>query len=234
MDKNIYQLLHDWGELLKSGAITEEEFAAKKKELLGTEQKKEKTIQTEEPVRVLTPEEQAQYDAEYDILFNNQTWFQKNKAWILSLVIMGILVIAILYFTNTFNSTTSSSTFDSTIIQNENSISLPFVGKRWYEFYPLFSGTGTDQHYIRIEPNGDVYFGTFQVDQGSKEEHQNEHYVGKFKTIIRFDDKYYTIHKEEISIIDKDGEVTYDLNCCQESNEYNRNQKCPCESTLSE
>jgi hypothetical protein len=72
MEKNIYQVLQDWHELLKSGAITEAEFTAKKNELFGTNQKKEKPTQNEQFNSVRTSEEQAQIDAEYDLLFNNK------------------------------------------------------------------------------------------------------------------------------------------------------------------
>lgn len=111
MEKNVYQILQDWHELLKTGAITETEFAAKKSELLGTGQKKKNTNQNEELIRVLTPEEQAQSDAEYDLLFNNPTWFQKNKSWIIGVSIAVLTGFSIWYFIN--NEAKSNNSLDN-------------------------------------------------------------------------------------------------------------------------
>ena len=94
MNKNVYQILQDWHELLKSGVITEEEFAAKKKELLGGDKRTSKNS-NQEDIHIRTLEEQAQYDAEYELLFNNKSWFHKNKGWLIGLgiaIITGILI----------------------------------------------------------------------------------------------------------------------------------------------
>jgi len=105
MEKNVYQVLQDWHELLKSGVITEEEFAAKKNELLGGEKKEKKLSPQEEDIRILTQEEQAQIDVGYDALFNNKTWFQKNKGWVIGVSIAIMLGVAVFYFTS--NSSTN-------------------------------------------------------------------------------------------------------------------------------
>ncbi len=89
MEKNVYQILQDWHELLKSGVITDTEFAAKKKELLGGEKPIQKISKHEDNIRVLTVEEQAEMDAEYETLFNSKSWFQKNKLWL----IIGFIII---------------------------------------------------------------------------------------------------------------------------------------------
>lgn len=94
MEKNVYQILQSWHELLKSGVITDEEFAAKKKELLDSDKRTSKNS-NQEDVRIRTFEEQAQYDAEYELLFNSKSWFQKNKGWLIGLgiaIITGILI----------------------------------------------------------------------------------------------------------------------------------------------
>lgn len=85
MEKNIYQILKDWHELLKSGAITKEEFAAKKKELLESENKSGKFSKQEE-INSLSNEEQVQldeeYNATYEELFSKPKWYKQNKYWI--------------------------------------------------------------------------------------------------------------------------------------------------------
>jgi len=96
MDKNVYQLLHDWGELYKNGVITEEEFAAKKKELLGGEKTKQ-SLPLNENIRVLSYDEQREIDLEYDLLFNKKSWFKKNKFW-LFIAFFTIIVSVFLYY----------------------------------------------------------------------------------------------------------------------------------------
>lgn len=110
MDKNVYQILEDWHGLLKSGAITESEFATKKTELLGSDRKKN-TNQNEDFIIVRTPEEQASYDAEYELLFNNPTWFQKNKGWIIGMSIAAITCFIIWFYSN--NNTKSSTSLEN-------------------------------------------------------------------------------------------------------------------------
>lgn len=106
IDKNAFQILQDWHELLKSGVITEEEFADKKRELIGSGKAlQEKTTTTIDQIH--TTEEQASIDAEYDTLFNNQSWFRRNRDWIIGVSIALVIGIVIWYFT-TDNSVTSN------------------------------------------------------------------------------------------------------------------------------
>lgn len=108
MEKNVYQILQDWHELLKSGVITDEEFATKKKELLGGEKSK-KNLHIDDNVSVLTFEEQAQRDAEYELLFNSKSWFQKNKGWLIGLGIAIVVGIFILYLPSEKSNVNSKS-----------------------------------------------------------------------------------------------------------------------------
>ncbi len=112
MEPNVYQILKDWHELLKTGAITENEFTAKKSELLGSGQAND-TNQNEDLIIVRTPEQQAQYDAEYDLLFNTPTWFQKNKSWIIGISISVLTGFVVWYLT-----AKSSNSFD--ILNNQS------------------------------------------------------------------------------------------------------------------
>jgi len=47
MEKNAYEIIQDWHELLKNGIISEDEFITKKKELLGNEEAKNANVETE-------------------------------------------------------------------------------------------------------------------------------------------------------------------------------------------
>lgn len=81
MEKNVYQILQDWHELLKSGVITEEEFAAKKNELLGGEKK----LPHQEEIYSLTNEEQAkniEADTLSKELFAKPKWYKQTKYWL--------------------------------------------------------------------------------------------------------------------------------------------------------
>lgn len=48
MEKNIYEIIQDWHELLKNGTITEDEFNSKKNELLNFEKLKNEVSEKEE------------------------------------------------------------------------------------------------------------------------------------------------------------------------------------------
>jgi hypothetical protein len=119
MEKNVYQILQDWHELLKSGVISDDEFAAKKKELLDGEKTKKNSILNDN-IRVLSYEEQRERDMEYDLLFNNKTWLQKNKSWLIGLVIATIVGILIWYFNKTSNSNNESNNIETKAIEKNS------------------------------------------------------------------------------------------------------------------
>jgi hypothetical protein len=100
MEKNVYQTLQDWHELLKAGVITDAEFAVKKKELLGGEKSTQKNSQ--EDGRILTYEEQAQIDAEYNLtyeeLFAKPKWYKQCKYGLITSIILVIAVSTGIYF----------------------------------------------------------------------------------------------------------------------------------------
>lgn len=250
MDNNIYQILQDWHELFKADVITEAEFTEKKKELLGGPKKisgklnlllpsvNEAEIQAE-PF-IISSEEQ---DKQYEELFGKKKWFERKKVWVIIFISLVIIAITFLFFKNNYqnkindndlsnniNVSSSSKILDSS--QSDKPALLPFIGKKWYEIYPLFSGTGTDKHYINILSNGDVFFGTVQVNQASQEEHQEDRFIGKFKKIMKFKNKYYQIQSNQIFLVSKRGKIITDSNCCSKIEEYDKNQKCSCESIL--
>ncbi len=110
MEKNVYQIIRDWHGLLKSGVITELEFIEKKNELLG-KPNKEQPFSLQQSVPTITQEERQAIDAEYEAIFNNKTWFQKNKSWAVALLIVLLVGILIWYFANNNSGEFSDNNF---------------------------------------------------------------------------------------------------------------------------
>jgi len=96
MEKNVYQLLQDWHELLKNGVITDSEFAVKKSELLG-EVKITQNVNQKEDTAHSTIEEETQIDSNYELLFNKKTWLQKNKIF-LGIALIVIIATGFIYY----------------------------------------------------------------------------------------------------------------------------------------
>lgn len=112
MDNDVYKILHEWHELLKSGVITEAEFSKKKKELLGEKEENENLASVDsksqlpvtndstvdmgsEMKNASIPENQPIYPGRYEA----KSWFQKNKSWIIILTILIVLAgIWLLFF----------------------------------------------------------------------------------------------------------------------------------------
>lgn len=105
MEKNVYQILQEWHELFKNGVITDKEFAAKKRELLGNEEEREKPIIKEENSPIINKEAEKTTDTEYEELFNKKSWFQRNKWYALLIAILFLGSLIFLFFFNSKNST---------------------------------------------------------------------------------------------------------------------------------
>lgn len=150
MEKNVYQILQDWHELLKSGVISDDEFAAKKKELLDVEKTK-KNSTLNDNIRVLSYEEQREHDMEYDLLFNNKSWLQKNKGWLIGLVIAIIAGISIWYFTKNSNSE-SNNLITKVIEKNSGSYTTNAGNSNYIYFYrEADSNTRKAAHFVSKE-----------------------------------------------------------------------------------
>ena len=78
MEKNEYQIIQEWYELVKEGIITEAEFAIKKDALLG---------KVKEASSVNTTNE------EKEVSENN--WWTRNKSWVIILIVILILAYII-------------------------------------------------------------------------------------------------------------------------------------------
>jgi len=119
MEKNVYQILQDWHELLKSGVISDDEFAAKKKELLGGEKSKQ-SPSLNENIRVLSYDEQRELNLEYDLLFTKKSWFQKNKSWLIGLIIAILVGGSIWYYNEKLNTTNEVNNIETKAIENNS------------------------------------------------------------------------------------------------------------------
>ena len=81
MDKNIYEIIKDWHELFQNGIITEEEFIAKKKELLETEIPKVNVIENE-PLTITENLNHSQYNS-YEEIYEEESFVSKYKLLII-------------------------------------------------------------------------------------------------------------------------------------------------------
>ncbi|MBG6111809.1 hypothetical protein IWX84_002697 [Flavobacterium sp. CG_9.10] len=93
MEKNIYETIQDWHDLLKNGVITETEFIAKKNELLS----KEKTFADVIEVAPETNKNEANFHSNYE---KNQEE-EENESFLskyLLFIILGIICIVIFSF----------------------------------------------------------------------------------------------------------------------------------------
>lgn len=120
MENDLYQLLKQWHDLLVSGAITEEEFDRKKKELLrdkeGIEVSPESTDQssvgdnlTVEPDPIVTVSQDSpeknflpENQPVYPDWSENKTWFQKNLAWLIPISVLFLIGIGFLIYLKAF------------------------------------------------------------------------------------------------------------------------------------
>lgn len=113
MEKSIYQKIQEWHELLKEGIITEAEFSQKKKDILDVS-----SLQSQNEIKLssvnravqldineppISAEEKERREEEYNTLFNKKNWVQKNKNWIIGLLIVLVTGTAIWYLIETQN-----------------------------------------------------------------------------------------------------------------------------------
>jgi hypothetical protein len=121
---------------------------------------------------------------------------------------------------------------------------LPFIGQRWFETRPGYSGTGTPHRYVEILKNGNVYFGFEQENQGDKIEGienitSDKYYAGKFKPVLKCffstlgEDStfYYEITKDKIYEIDEHGNRRISEDCSDPLTD-SFHAKCLCQSLL--
>ncbi len=121
MDKNIYEIIKDWHELFQNGIITEEEFIAKKKELLETEIPKVNVIENE-PLTITENLNHSQYNS-YEEIYEEESFVSKYKL----LIILGVICLLIFgyyYYTeNIKNNVNSEPTIGTYIvIADENNL----------------------------------------------------------------------------------------------------------------
>lgn len=100
MEKDIYEIIKDWYELFQNGIITEEEFIAKKKELLDNRNPKaEKTLY--EPLIAAESFDRKEYD-KYEEIYEEESFFLKNRLLII-LAVICLLIFGYYYNENIEN-----------------------------------------------------------------------------------------------------------------------------------
>lgn len=133
MDNNLYQILQQWHKLYKSGAITEEEFTKKKKNLLGEKNEVEnfvsegsgsQTAISDNPPAEPKSEIKNTHDShektdlpENELMYpessRDNSWFNKNKTWIIILAIAIVLVGIWLLFLEPAKTNQNISAFEN-------------------------------------------------------------------------------------------------------------------------
>ncbi len=89
MEKSVYEIIQDWHELLKKGVISEDEFVAKKKELLENDRSAVITIE-DKPVIVAEERNNNHYDY-YQNVYEEESFFSKY----LLFIILGTICLGI-------------------------------------------------------------------------------------------------------------------------------------------
>lgn len=120
----------------------------------------------------------------------------------------------------------------------EEGLSLPFVGKRWFQIDNGANGRGTPRYFIEIYSNGDTYAGYTQVNQATGEETTEKILTGKYKSIIKAyfeeDQKYYfyTIEGNYIYELDENSQKYKGTYCCEFYDDKNPDKECDCRGIL--
>ncbi|EMY3554921.1 SHOCT domain-containing protein [Flavobacterium psychrophilum] len=114
MEKNVYEIIQDWYELLKNGTISEEEFIAKKKELLENGKSIIETIETV-PLIITEKVSNNQYDY-HEVIYEEESFMSKYKLFIILAVICSFIFGYYYYTENIKNKEISEPTIGTYII----------------------------------------------------------------------------------------------------------------------
>ena len=120
--------------------------------------------------------------------------------------------------------------------ESSKELSLPFVGKRWFDMRPGLSGTGTPHKFVEIMRNGDVYFSFEQENQADKTLTTERYSAGKYtrymKCVFKKMDNeitFYELITDAIYEVDENKKRLKSVECCDGSNIANKNE-CVCKS----
>ncbi|EKT4550785.1 SHOCT domain-containing protein [Flavobacterium psychrophilum] len=121
MEKNVYEIIQDWHELLKNGTISEEEFIAKKRELLENGKSIVETIETV-PLIITEKVSNNQYDY-HEVIYEEESFMSKYKLFIILAVICS-LIFGYYYYTENINNKEISEPTIGTYIINADENNL--------------------------------------------------------------------------------------------------------------
>jgi hypothetical protein len=144
MEKNVYQILQDWHELLKAGAISESEFQSKKIELLEKD-KTEQSSNTKEIFVNPSINNQTIIIEESKPRFNYKHWLQKNKI-IVIIIAFVITSISIWYYYTYIR----EGSFNNPILDTETTTQLPAqVSEKSIGYYIVLADTSNYVYFYR-------------------------------------------------------------------------------------
>ena len=98
MEKTVYEVIQDWHELYKNGVISEDEFIAKKKELLQSDKSKIETFENE-PEIIVESNIDTKYDYHEDV-YEEESFVSKYRLIIILAVICLLIFGTFYYFQN--------------------------------------------------------------------------------------------------------------------------------------
>ena len=93
MEKNVYEIIQDWHELLKNGIISEDEFITKKKELLGNEEAKNANVETE----ILVESYSDNQNNYHENIYEEDNFISKYRA-LIALCILCLIILGSYYY----------------------------------------------------------------------------------------------------------------------------------------
>ncbi len=165
MEKNIYDIIQDWHELLKNGTISEEEFIAKKKELLANGQSIDKTKGKE--AILFTESENKNYYDYHEEIYEEESFISKYRLFII-LATICLLIFGYYYYkkNKTINSN-SQSTIGTYIINSDNNNLVHFYTKPNIETQRKSYFSTRDTVYVSEIQNGFGYI-EFKNDRNQK------------------------------------------------------------------
>jgi len=111
----------------------------------------------------------------------------------------------------------------------------PFTGKRDFNIETGEQGSGAPSYYLEVKSNGDVHFGSVQVDPESGKEKKEVINAGKYNPKVMkvhfktyHETLYVKFDKKNIYLTDANGNIKKSDDCCPETGEKN----CNCKSIL--
>lgn len=215
MEENIYQILQDWHKLLKSGVITEEEFNAKKNELLGNI-KKPNEQDNHNLINKSVEETNVEYYPPYEEIFPKLKWYKQIKYWI------GIFVLALITITSWIALSSKGELRQDRIISDLSNYLLkeyedgktengPFYEDRNYidSFYIKNTVGESGETILEFYPKYSGYSKAWKQENEYKLERCIDYYIFQFDTTKLNDNNRYTESKIIEADLNDDGKTDY-------------------------